>query len=1232
MRENRHRILAVFILAWAWVGLWAHLPTDALADQDNQRDRLKAWEQVASLLDGGEHEQAADKCRQMLQNRPDQLEIAAGFVQASLRLCPRQEAREQITAMKDIAARSGSEALSSFLDGAELQADWRFREASGPYIKAASRSSQAGDSLSTAFALLAAVTCLARTSELDLAQKLSSRARTILADIPEGDRPRTAARALQATLWNRAGELAPADSLYRQIERQATARGYRQILCDCLNGLGSTLSKQRRIADATRFYERALAEVRNLNDPFRTGVILANLAYERTHARETAQARRHLAEARDIAETCGMEYLNALVFNAYGAAAAIDGERQTAIRYFQQAIESSMQVRNQGSEYGARQRLAYNLFISGNYSEAIAHYQRCLELSESLQSPWGLNWVLGGLAMAHHKLGYLRQAEEYYRRALVVNEELGDRMSAASCLNSLGHLRHLQGEYRQALVYNHEALSIYEEIGDREGMGDIYATLAEIYFDLGDHTTALELYEKAVALAEESGSQQLLRTAVGGMARLHTSLGHPETAGQHLERALAIARKLTDNFAIIWALNELADHHIWCSRPAVARQHLTEAVSRQVERGQFHDRSYTQLLLGRCAESFVEAIPHVQQALDLAVEGGLPEQEWRCSSQLGEQYLAAGDTAQARRYQLQAIERVESLRRNVGTDELRRHMLRPAILPYERMIAMLLREAHEGAAARGAFSFLERSRAQILASRLRAAQGWTEEKPGQPRVGEERDLLSAIAFQQTRLQEGSLSDAERAEARARIVEFENRFAVLRLRLAGQDDRYLTAMYPETADLDSLLACLHTNEIVLSYFLASPRSYLFVVRDGRIKAYPLPSRAEIETKVQLFLRLQQQVLVASSFAGGSSQVAVRQAGPSSPRFPAQLALPAEVLDTARQEVSGLLLGPAGADLTPGARLVIIPDGLLHRLPFAMLRHGNELLVDDHEIFLAPSLRTLHYLRDRNHTRPEPRTSGPDILALGCSGDGGSRSQNSSRMNPFTDTPIPRLPHADREARLVAGLFDHPLVLTGAQASESSLTESPLGTTGVLHFAAHSYADEEDVGRSFIVMNLPAAAGDDLAAPQQDGLLQWHEVTTLPLRASLVTLASCQSAGGVLAYCEGITGLTQAFLHAGSNSVLATLTDAPDGFTARFMLEFYRNLRRGLSVAAALRSTQREARTWENELTAPALWASFVLVGDGAVTIHQPRNILPYLIIAGIILLAGLVFWLRIRPTS
>ena len=69
-------------------------------------------------------------------------------------------------------------------------------------------------------------------------------------------------------------------------------------------------------------------------------------------------------------------------------------------------------------------------------------------------------------------------------------------------------------------------------------------------------------------------------------------------------------------------------------------------------------------------------------------------------------------------------------------------------------------------------------------------------------------------------------------------------------------------------------------------------------------------------------------------------------------------------------------------------------------------------------------------------------------------------------------------------------------------------------------------------------------------------------------SLVTLAACRSASGVLAVGEGVTGLTQAFLFAGGTCVLASQADIGDEYSRRFMLAFYEHLRRGESASRTI----------------------------------------------------------------
>jgi len=172
---------------------------------------------------------------------------------------------------------------------------------------------------------------------------------------------------------------------------------------------------------------------------------------------------------------------------------------------------------------------------------------------------------------------------------------------------------------------------------------------------------------------------------------------------------------------------------------------------------------------------------------------------------------------------------------------------------------------------------------------------------------------------------------------------------------------------------------------------------------------------------------------------------------------------------------------------------------------------------------------------------------------------------------------------------------------ASPSEATLAAAPLHRAGILHLAAHGDVDDREVRRSFVLLGQPE--GDD----DGDGLLQWSEAAALDLGASLVTLASCRSARGVLAVGEGVTGLTQAFLFAGATCVLAAQTDVSDAFTRAFMLDFYRHLRDGETAAGALREAQLAAAESPNARTR---WADFVLGGDGSVTLaaaDAPRDL-------------------------
>ena len=93
--------------------------------------------------------------------------------------------------------------------------------------------------------------------------------------------------------------------------------------------------------------------------------------------------------------------------------------------------------------------------------------------------------------------------------------------------------------------------------------------------------------------------------------------------------------------------------------------------------------------------------------------------------------------------------------------------------------------------------------------------------------------------------------------------------------------------------------------------------------------------------------------------------------------------------------------------------------------------------------------------------------------------------------------------------------------------------------------------------------------------------------------MVVLSACQTGKGRVARGEGVIGLAQSFLYAGSRGVVCSLWSVDDAETAKLMVDFYGHLQKGRSTAEALREAQL---TLIRAGKAPLYWAPFVLIGE------------------------------------
>jgi CHAT domain-containing protein len=271
-----------------------------------------------------------------------------------------------------------------------------------------------------------------------------------------------------------------------------------------------------------------------------------------------------------------------------------------------------------------------------------------------------------------------------------------------------------------------------------------------------------------------------------------------------------------------------------------------------------------------------------------------------------------------------------------------------------------------------------------------------------------------------------------------------------------------------------------------------------------------------------------------------------------------------------------------------RLVIVPDGVLHRVPWDALRlRDGRWAAERWAIGTAPSAALAAELWRRG---PAPPNAAVRLLAFG---DPVFPPRGAIHEAFAAEGGLPRLRGSGREVRAIARRVPGAEVRLGQEASESRLKRAALRDYRVLHFATHAVVNDRVALRTALAL---APGGGE------DGFVTPGDLARLRLAADLVVLSACRTAGGVVVDGEGVQGLVAPLLEAGARSVVATTWRVGDETAADLVEAFYEGLTRGSPVAEALRAAKLRAM---REGAPPAAWAAFTVVGDPFVTLPLGR---------------------------
>jgi tetratricopeptide (TPR) repeat protein len=274
----------------------------------------------------------------------------------------------------------------------------------------------------------------------------------------------------------------------------------------------------------------------------------------------------------------------------------------------------------------------------------------------------------------------------------------------------------------------------------------------------------------------------------------------------------------------------------------------------------------------------------------------------------------------------------------------------------------------------------------------------------------------------------------------------------------------------------------------------------------------------------------------------------------------------------QRLHAVLLGQALRDVPPGRPLVLVPDGLLQRVPFSMLQNSETgvRLIEERAVSLRTSLRAARETTADRHQRRVDWS----VTAVG---------------DPAFDThrlPLLRLPGAAREAAEVAGIYGGRARLLVGEAATAEAVGRAAGSAEVLHLAAHA-AVSNDGFRDALVL----AANPEI---EESGLTGVVELLPASTSLRLVVLSGCSTLGLHPSRSGGLLGLASAFVARGVPATVGTLWRVDDRVLPDLLADFHRFLIQGESAAEALRQAQL-AHLARNP-SACCDWAALQLIGD------------------------------------
>ena len=936
-------------------------------------------------------------------------------------------------------------------------------------------------------------------------------------------------------------------------------------------------------------FEKALRLSRQNNNQNLQVLALGALGRIYIDLGNTRKALELYTQALPLAHALGNQSNEASILSNTASAYADLDDRQKALELYTQALQIERTIRDRSAQAVTLSQIGGLYSVLSEKKEALNFYAQALLIFRAVADRSGEATTLTKMGVVYstlcENLDEKKKALELHNQALQIFRSVKKRSMEATTLNNIGSVYFALGELQKALEFYSQALIILRPMGNRSREAATLSNFGLVYYHLGEKQKALEFYNQALALWRSGRDRRGESSTLNNLSNIYDDLGENQKALELYNQALLISRAVGDRFGEATILNNIGSIQLNLDNKKTALEFYNQALLIHRTAGNRIGEASSLNGIGSVYAALDEkqtAFEFAHQALPLYRAVGNQLGEVITLSNMAKANKALNELTLSLQNINSAIDLIETLRGELKNDALKTSYFKSVQKYYQFKIDLLM-QLHRQQPTKGydiaALETADQSRGRVLRELLIQSNAKLYTNIAPDLLKREQTLNQTIDAQEKQLiQRSEQPNANTQALKDSISKLYADRDDLKNTIRAKSPAYANLQYPKPAKLADLQQQLDPDTVMLQYSLGERESYLWVISNTGMKSYILPKQSDIEKTATAFLS---EVINQSP------------------------------LDRSASLLTQQILKPA-AEQIKGKRLVIIPDGILHKVPFAALTLPNLApytpLLTQHEITNLPSASTIGILRTTVATKPRAKKT---IALLAdpvfnksdtrLTGKTIQESQDFDMGDPLDKIAkrrigrgmnFDRLPGTATEATGILSLVPDERDRTtafGFDANYNWVTSPTLSQYRYIHLATHGFFDGEKPAFSSIVLS-----GYDSQGRDRKSYLRLPELFNLNLSAELVILSACQTGLGNEVPGEGSVGMTRGLMYAGALRVSTTLWSVNDNATAELMQDFYKNLWQSKkSHAASLRAAQ--LKLW-NEGKAPYLWAAFTLQGE------------------------------------